>query len=54
MSRAETPTCVSTSDQIRSGYTAVNELMNIIDFREREGGGREGERARGRGMRGDA
>lgn len=44
MSRAETPTCVSTSDQIRSGYTAVNELMNIIDFREREGGGREGER----------
>lgn len=44
MSRAETPTCVSTSDQIRSGYTAVNELMNIIVFREREreGGGREG------------
>lgn len=48
MSRAETPTCVSTSDQIRSGYTAVNELKNIIVFREREGG-----RARGRGMRGD-
>lgn len=46
MSRAETPTCVSTSDQFRSGYTAVNELMNIIVFREREreGGGREGER----------
>lgn len=42
MSRAETPTCVSTSDQIRSGYTAVNELKNIIVFREREGGGREG------------
>lgn len=43
VSRAETPTCVSTSDQIRSGYTAVNELMNIIVFRERErGGGREG------------
>lgn len=51
MSRAETPTCVSTSDQIRSGYTAVNELMNIIVFRERERG--EGERVRGRGMRGD-
>lgn len=42
MSRAETPTCVSTSDQIRSDYTAVNELKNIIVFREREGGGREG------------
>lgn len=42
----ETPTCASTSDQIRSGYTAVNELMNLLLFsgssereREREGGG---------------
>lgn len=39
----ETPTCASTSDQIRSGYTAVNELMNLLLFsgsseREREGG----------------
>lgn len=43
VSRAETPTCVSTSDQIRSDYTAVNELKNIIVLREREGkGGREG------------
>lgn len=42
VSRAETPTCVSTSDQIRSDYTAVNELKNIFVFREREGGGREG------------
>lgn len=35
----ETPTCASTSDQIRSGYTAVNELMNLLLFsgsRERE------------------
>lgn len=47
----ETPTCASTSDQIRSGYTtAVNELMNLLLFsgssereRERErGGDREG------------
>lgn len=50
MSRAETPTCVSTSDQIRSDYTAVNELKNIIVFREREGGRARG---RGRGRRGD-
>lgn len=44
MSRAETPTCVSTSDQIRSDYTAVNELKNIIVLRDREGkgGGQEG------------
>lgn len=46
----ETPTCASTSDQIRSGYTAVNELMNLLLFsgsRERERGEWERE---GRGM----
>lgn len=50
----ETPTCASTSDQIRSGYTAVNELMNLLLFSgsrereiEREGGGSGRE---GRGM----
>lgn len=57
MSRAETPTCVSTSDQIRSDYTAVNELKNIIVLRDREGkggGGARGRgRVRGRGRRGD-
>lgn len=51
----ETPTCASTSDQIRSGYTAVNELMNLLLFsgsskreREREGGGSDRE---GKGVR---
>lgn len=45
----ETPTCASTSDQIRSGYTAVNELMNLLLFSEREsqGAAREKERERG-------
>lgn len=36
MSTTETPTCASTSYQIRSGYTAVNELMNLCLFAERQ------------------